>query len=104
MPQFGRQGDLLTVSYITGPRHLWLGLRLSRSPVNAPTVVRRPPIGDCAHGEIDEATLVAAVTERLKDLDLHAERIEYVANDSPVYALYAHCAGLLAEQFVKLDA
>lgn len=100
MPQFGRKGDLLTVSYITGPRHVWLGLRLSRTPADAPEIVKHPPLGECAHGGLDEAELVAAVVARLQDHGLYAERLEYVENDSPAYNLYAHCAGLLAKRFI----
>jgi len=104
MPQFGRKGDLVTVAYITGPRHLWLGLKFSLKPVEKPTVVKQPPIGTCAHGPIDERLLVEAVVAACHELGSHAERIESVENDSPVYSLYAHCARLLVERAVKGEA
>lgn len=98
MPQFGRKGDLFTVAYITGPRHLWLGLKFSPVPVERPTVVKQPRIGTCDHGKIDELLLLDAVVTACADHGFHPERIEYVENDSPIYSLYAHCARLLMER------
>ena len=104
VPQFSRKGDLLTVAYITGPRHLWLGLKLTRSAVAAPIVLKQPPIGTCSHGMIDEGELVAAVVAACGEQGFCVERIEYVENDSPVYSLYAHCARLLVERVLKGEA
>ncbi|MBL8795444.1 MAG: hypothetical protein JNM56_16180 [Planctomycetia bacterium] len=88
------------VSWVVGPKHLWLGVKFARKPV-VPTVAKHPSIGNCCHGEIDQSQLVAAVVAGASEYDLHPERIEYVENDSPAYNLYAHCARLLAEYATK---
>ena len=98
MPQFGRNGNLHTVAWITGPTHLWLGLQFAREVVPEPVIVRRPAIGSCDHGAIDPVQLVSAVVAGAREHGLHPAHIEYVENDSPDYGAYAHCARLLAER------
>jgi hypothetical protein len=102
--KFGRLGDLHTIAYITGPRHLWLGLKFSPAPVTEPVVVMRPPIGTCNHGPIDPAELVSAVVAAAAEHCMHVSHIEYVENDSPAYSLYAHCARHLVERAGSTEA
>lgn len=96
MAQVYQKDDLFVVQYVTGPQHVWLAVKFSCGKL-APTVVRRPPIGECFHGKIDEQRVLESVTAAAEEQGLHAERIEYVANDSPNYEIYAHCARRLAK-------
>lgn len=95
-----RQDDLLTVSYITGPQHVWLGIAFVPQAAAEPTIVMRPARGTCTHGALDPSQLVPAVLAVAHEYGLHVERIEYVENDSPAYSLYAHCARILAQHAV----
>jgi hypothetical protein len=106
MPMFGRLGDLHTVSYITGPSHVWLGIAFSQSPIPTAKVVMRPAIGDCNHGRLDTQQIQAAVSDGVADarVGLFVDRIEYVTNDSPRYDLYRDCARMLAERASACDA
>jgi hypothetical protein len=74
------------------------GLEFAAERREKPAVVKRPPVGTCCHGEIDESLLVEAVVAASLRYGLYPERIEYVENDSPRYELYGHCAGLLAKR------
>jgi hypothetical protein len=96
MAQVHQKNDLFVVQYVTGPQHVWLAVKFSCDKHN-PTVVKRPPIGGCSHGEIDEQRVVESVTAAAEEHGLYAERVEYVANDSPNYEIYAHCARSLAK-------
>ena len=98
MPSFGQDGDLLTVSYITGPRHIWLGVRFADQPVGAPQILERPPIGSCDHGDLDPARIVASVVAGAEGTGKFPERIEFIQNDSPAYNLYELCGRLLAQR------
>lgn len=100
MPSFTEDGQRTFVSYVTGPSHVRLGLRFVDAPVDKPALVRQPPVGSCSHGEIDESSLIEAVLGGVAAVspDLHVAEIVYIANDSPRYPLYSHCAKLLAER------
>lgn len=102
MPHFSEDGDLKVVSYITGPRHVRLGLKFATSPRTL-VLTQRPAIGGCDHGALDPARVEEAVLRGAADAgeELFVERIEYVANDSPDYALYRRCAHELAKRFLK---
>ena len=95
---FGRIGDLYTVSSITGPSHVWLGIVFAETPKANPELVERPAIGDCKHGTLDAGRILTAVREGIEEasVGLYIDRVEYVANDSPRYDLYRHCAKSLA--------
>lgn len=102
MPTFTTDGTRDFVSYITGPSHVRLGLRLVRRECGAPSIVRQPPVGTIPFAELDEAAIVAAVERGVAAVDptLRAAEIVYVADDSRDYALYARCAMSLAQRFV----
>ena len=100
--RFGRIDDLYTISCITGPSHVWLGLAFANGASTVPELVERPAIGDCHHDRLEADRILAAVREGIEDANvgLFVGRIEYVANDSPRYELYRHCAKSLAEYVV----
>ena len=105
MPQFSTDGDLEFVSYVTGPTHVRLGLKLAKSPRTA-VLTRRPAIGGCAHGALDPALVQEATLLGVADAsaELFVERIDYVADDSPDDRLYRVCARLLAEKFLASES
>lgn len=97
MARVHRKDDLLVVQYVTGPQHVYLGIKFSCDPVT-PTIVKLPAVGACSHGELDQGQLIDAVIGVAEEHGLHVERVEYVANDSPNYEIYRHCTRLLAKQ------
>jgi hypothetical protein len=103
MPQFGRNGDLHTVSIIAGPKHVWLGLSFSESPISQPAVIERLPVGDYAHGSLNPALISKAVIAGATDAGgkLFVSRIEYVADDTPDFSIYHNLAMLLAQRVAE---
>ena len=103
MPQFTKRGHRYFVSYITGPSHVLLGLAFGQAD-GEPLLVQKPPVGGCHHVPLDEGRIREAVRDGLADardragIALHATEIVYVADDSPRYDTYRHCAYLLAER------
>jgi hypothetical protein len=101
MPQFSTKDGRHFVSYITGPRHVLLGVCFSDQPTT-PTLSRQPPNGDCVHGHLDEGKILQAVLSGLETFERETgtktwvSEIVYVENDSPYYELFAYCALLLA--------
>jgi hypothetical protein len=99
MPQFGHKDGFDTVSLITGPSHVFLGIRFGDGPVE---LVKQPPIGSCQHGVLDEARICKAVRSGLAKANaegrtsLEAASVMYVENDSPRYDMFERCAYLLA--------
>jgi hypothetical protein len=104
MPQYGRRGDVPTIAYITGPKHVFLGMKLAKDPVVAPAVVKHAPRGDCRHGTIDEARVLAAVVAGAGEYGFHPTHVEFIENDSPDYALHEKCARLLAQRALADEA
>lgn len=101
MPNIWTRGRSTFVAYITGPTHNLLGLEFGDGQL---AVEALPARGGCEHGAIDEDLLRKAVADGLRDAEsqtgvsLRACRITYVANDSPQYGIYRHCAKLIACQ------
>ena len=101
MPQFGHKDGFDTVSLITGPSHVFLGIRFGDGPVE---LVKQKPIGSCQHGVLDKARIREAVRSGLAKANaeggplLDAAAVMYVENDSPQYEMFEHCAYLLASR------
>src|SRR5437868_49693 len=101
MPQFGHKDGFDTVALITGPSHVSLGIRFGEGPVE---LVKRPPIGSCQHGVLDEARILEAVRCGLAKANaeggtsLEAVAVLYVENDSPCYEMFERCAYLLGSR------
>jgi hypothetical protein len=101
MPQFGYKDGFDTVSLITGPSHVFLGIRFGHGPVE---LVKRPPIGRCQHGVLDETRIREAVRSGLAKANtesgtsLEAAAVLYAENDSPRYEMFERCAYLLASR------
>ena len=102
MPQFGHQDGFDTVSYITGPSHVMLGIRFADEPVTGIRLVKRPRVGACDHGQLDEVRIIesirAGIAAANDQTGARQSAVEafYVENDSPHYELYERCAYLLA--------
>ena len=105
MPQFGHEDGFDTVSLITGPSHVFLGIRFGDGPLE---LKKRPPIGSCQHGVLDEARIRDAVRSGLSKANaeggtsLDAAAVLYVENDSPRYQMFERCAYLLASRRSRL--
>ena len=67
-------------------------------------LIQQPPVGGCHHATLEEARIKKAVLDGVAEarqttgFSLHAAEIVYVANDSPRYDIYKHCANLLAQR------
>lgn len=101
MPQFGYKDGFDTVSLITGPSHVFLGIRFGDGPVK---LVKQPPIGKCQHSALDESRICEAVRSGLAKasaegrISLDVAAVMYVENDSPRYEMFERCAYLLASR------
>jgi len=100
VPSFTTDGLHYFISYISGPSHILLGIALADEPAPLIQMVERPPVGTCSHGAIDPGAVRKAVMAGVQEFGagLYPTTIVYVANDSPRYALYQHCAKLIAER------
>lgn len=101
MPQFVEEKGRYCVSCITGPSHVWLGLRFGTSaqPVR---IVQEPAIGAVLSTPMDESALLQSVSAGIAQATekaggtLPLTELSYVANDSPRATLYQYCAYLIA--------
>lgn len=103
MPHFTKHGDRYFVSHITGPSHVLLGIAF-RQQDGEPVLIQQPPMGGCHHAALEEACIKKAVLDGVAEarqtvgFSLQAVEIVYVADDSPRYDIYQHCAYLLAQR------
>ena len=106
MPHFTRHRDRYCVSYITGPTHVWLGVKFGE-PRAQPTFIRQPAVGECYHGQLDPTRIFDAVRTALGTVkessgsELHVTEIAFVENDCPRYDLYGLCAKLIAQRMLS---
>jgi hypothetical protein len=104
MPQFGHQDGFDTVSLITGPSHVLLGIRFADAASAAIELIKRPQVGTCDHGPLDEARIAESIQAGIAAANAEtgarhsAAQAFYVENDSPRYELYERCAYLLASR------
>lgn len=95
------QDGIYKASRITGPKHNYLGLKMSATPPTNTSVVPRR-INDELAG-IDEEQLVAAVIRGIEDANriiakpLYPQLIEYVPSDTPDYAAYTQLSKAIVE-------
>jgi hypothetical protein len=61
MPHFGHQDGFDTVSYITGPSHVRLGIRFSEGPATSIELIKRPRVWAWDHGPLDEERIVESI-------------------------------------------
>ena len=107
MPSFTTDGLRYFVSYITGPSHIRLGVEWAAGPEASVALGRLPPVGGCEHGELSEARVAEAVAAGIAEANrrlgvaYRPARILYVANDSPRYDLFRHCASLLVQRHAE---
>src|SRR5262245_2753394 len=99
MPQFGHQDGFDTVVYITGPAHVFLGIRFGKGPFQ---LKRRSAVAGCDHGALDEMRIINAINKGIAKanvetgVELSAAAAFYVEGDSPRYDLFEECAYRLA--------
>ena len=107
MPQFSEFDGIPQVSYITGPRHLLLAIDFVSEPVELIKVIKRPAVGVCKHGFINESELKETVVQVTTELNQQSKkyicpaRIAYVESDSAIIELYAICTKLLYDKAIQ---
>lgn len=106
MPRFHKQGEHYFVSYVTGPRHVHLGLKLDTNKHSRELkLFAQPALGQCNHDSLDTIKLQNAVFEGIKRANaahgtkFKAAEILYISDDSPEYVLFSICAKLIIDHF-----
>jgi tRNA G37 N-methylase Trm5 len=101
MPQYVKSGDSYRISYITGPKHILLGLILAEESASDVAITSLGTTGTCNHGTLNLERIKDRVIEGVAKANesfgttFKVKEIEYVENDTPDYNLYAYCAFLL---------
>ena len=110
MAAYTTDGRFYYISYVTGPSHVRLGLEFATAPVRDVVIEKRPAVGECEHGQIEETKLREAVLDGVASAnaelstDYVVSHIAYIENDSPSYALYTHCTVLLVRRLSAGEA
>ncbi len=103
MPQYIKSGNTYRISYITGPKHIILGLLLDEGKINDVVITSLGTAGTCNHGALDLGRIKERVIEGVAKANesfgttYTVNEIEYVENDTPDYNLYAYCAFLIVK-------
>ena len=104
MPQYIKSGDSYRVAYITGPKHVLLGLIFKESGKNEVNIVNLGEAeGDCNHGTLSLEAIKESILEGVAKANTSfgtnytVKQIEYVENDTPDYAIYPLCAYLIVK-------
>ncbi|MEI2431629.1 hypothetical protein RDV84_10615 [Lysobacter yananisis] len=98
---YSRQGEYLTVSRITGPRHNLLQLRLTQDPNAEPRVERMPAVGTCVHGPLSDQAVLDAVMAGIAHANAELgtayaiDRARFIDNDCPPEGVYGMLAALV---------
>ena len=104
MASFSHRDGWYQVSYIWGPGHALVSLRINEEPATDPEVVRLDPCGTCNHGPFDIDTLKAVIVEAIHGANeglgtnYGCAAIRYVPNDSPDYRWFARGAREIVER------
>lgn len=104
MPQFGHHDGFDTVTLVTGPSHVLLGIRFGGPQSTAFEVFRRTSLGGRDHGPLDERKIAEAIADGVASANTRADaqvtvaQAFYVEGDSPRYDLFEHGAFLLASR------
>ena len=107
MPNFTTDSRFHYISFITGPSHNLLGLELGKDTQGKIELIKKPCIGDCDHGMINEAQLLIAIQDGVKkansekNAQYSIKSVVYVENDSPRYDIYKHCAELIVKRLYE---
>lgn len=110
--QVQRVGEFYAASYITGPTHNLLRLKLRFGSASDTCVVHvLPPVGECRHGNglkaDDIAPFICAGVERANaelGTSFRVERAEIVENDSPQPPVYEHLARHIVKEAARVGA
>lgn len=99
-----KDGNVFKVARITGPKHNFLGLTLSRAEVLSLTVERlQVDDGGVYAGTLDEQQLVEAVQQGVTEANqkfgthFYITKLQYVMTDTPDSSVYS----LLAQKIVE---
>ncbi len=103
MPQYLKNNDKYIITYITGPRHVALGIALTLDNAAMVTVVKKKVTASGEHGNLDEKALEKSVIEGVIKANnefstgFSVSEIDCIENDSPAYELYSRCAYLIVK-------
>ena len=108
MAHFFQRDGVFFVTYVTGPRHVALGLAFGASSEPFVLIKRKQrPAKPCDHGTLDGQQILEAVRTGLNKAtsslrsELHLTKVVYFEGDSPEYGLYGYCAYLIAKRFLE---
>ena len=107
MSRFSRDGDWLSTSWITGPTHNRLSLRLSLVPsTEAPTIESSVSEHGCGCGPVHEQVVLSEVQEAIEQArklghPVHVTGIRFLRDDSRREGVYRHLAKLLIKEFLR---
>ena len=91
---FSKNGEFLSVSRITGPKHNLLQVKISNGDQQPPECTCLPPQGNCKHDPLDEKGLIAHVIDGIKTVNEELNtnycvtHIRYVENDTKPEVVY----------------
>ena len=109
MPSYTQSGEFYGISYITGPAHVMLQVAFSAVPVSEPSLVALPAVSALPHTAPDPQQILSAVLDAATATNAELGTaffpsvIRYVADDSPRYSLYGHCATLLIRRLASVE-
>ena len=104
---FSKQGDFYQGAHISGPRHVFLAVAFAAAPLEQIIVEALPPAGNCTHGPLDPAAILAAVERGLAAanqefrLTWAIRHIQYVSNDTGPESLYELIVRRIIERRVQ---
>ena len=107
MPSYTQSGEFYGVSYVTGPSRVLLQVSFTSVPVLEPSLVAMPAVSVLPHAALDPQQILGAVLSAATATNAELGTaffpavIRYVADDSPRYSLYAHCANLLIRRLAS---
>jgi hypothetical protein len=105
MPTFILKDGRYFVSYITGPSHIFLGLRFVQQAGRS-RMVKLPPVGQQPPEQLDEVRIRSAVEEAMSEHNqsnptAFIDEISYVEDDTPRYTHFKIAAALLIQHFTS---
>lgn len=92
---FTAKEKFLCASRVTGPKHNYIEVELSRGEQLVPICKRFESLGDCRHEPLDEAKIIASVLEGIAEANKRfsnnycVHRIHYVESDTKPESIYA---------------
>ena len=106
--QFSRVGAYLCATFITGPKHALLQVRLGEGAQELPECEMLPPVRPRSQGPLDQTAIIASVLEGVAAANRHlaanysVTHVRYVADDSGPEVMYGYMCEKLIAHFYGL--